>query len=124
MSSENRPRTPAGLGSRGGKFWRETVAEFDLSGAELHILQEACRTLDDLDRLAGMVETYGATVLGSQGQPVVNPALTEARGQRMALHRLVSALALPDDDGKVTPTAVSMAARKASQARWARVERA
>jgi len=120
MSSEKRPRTPPGLAARGRRFWRDTVAEFDLSGAELHLLQEACRTLDDLDRLAGMVEQYGPTVTGSQGQPVVNPALTEARGQRLALHRLVSALALPDDDGQTTPSAVSTAARKAAQARWSR----
>lgn len=122
--SRARPRTPPGLGPRGGRFWRDTVADFELSGAELQLLHEACRTLDDLDRLSGMVEKYGPTVLGSQGQPVVNPALTEARGQRLALHRLVAALALPDDDGKTTPTAVSTAARKAAQARWARVERA
>ena len=115
MSSDKRPRTPPGLAARGRRFWRDTVAEFDLSGAELHLLQEACRTLDDLDRLAGMVEQYGPTVTGSQGQPVCNPALTEARGQRLALHRLVSALALPDDDGQ-RPVGGLTAARKAAQA--------
>ena len=120
MSSEKRPRTPPGLAARGRRFWRDTVAEFDLSGAELHLLQEACRTLDQLDALAAAVERDGSMVLGSQGQPVIHPAITEARGQRLALHRLVSALALPDDDGQTTPSAVSSAARKAAQARWSR----
>lgn len=120
----NPPRAPKNLQTRGRRFWRATVAEYDLSDAELELLREACTTLDDLDRLAEAIAKDGPMVLGSQGQPVLHPAVTEARGQRLALHRLVSALALPDDDGKVTPTAVSMAARKAAQARWARVERA
>jgi hypothetical protein len=94
------------------------VAEFDLSDAELQVLAECCRTLDDLDRLAALVDEYGPMVKGSQGQPVVNGALTEARGQRAILHRLVAALQLPDPDEKPMPTAASMRGRKAAQTRW------
>lgn len=118
MSTQSTPRAPTGLGPRGRRFWRGTVGEFDLSGAELEILAEACRTLDDLDRLAEMVAENGATVKGSQGQPVVNPALTESRGQRLALHRLVSALQLPDADDAPIPTAAQMRGKRAAQVRW------
>ncbi|MGN7247102.1 terminase [Janibacter anophelis] len=118
MSKPTIPKAPSGLGARGTRFWRSTLAEFDLSDAEREILAEACRTLDDLDRLAGMVAEHGSMVTGSQGQPVLNPALTEARGQRLALHRLVAALQLPDADDAPIPTAVQMRGKRANQARW------
>lgn len=118
MSDVKIPKAPAGLGARGRKFWRSTLADFELSGAEQEILAEACRTLDDLDRLAGLVAEHGSMVIGSQGQPVLNPALTEARGQRLALHRLVAALQLPDADDEPIPTAVQMRGKKAAQTRW------
>lgn len=118
MSTTKIPNAPAGLGSRGRKFWRSTLGEFELSDAEQEILAEACRTLDDLDRLAGLVAEHGSMVTGSQGQPVLNPALTEARGQRLALHRLVAALQLPDAEDAPIPTAVQMRGKKAAQTRW------
>ncbi len=118
MSADRLPRAPAGLSSRGQRFWRDTLAEFDLTDAELAILTEACRTLDDLDRLAGAVAAHGVMVKGSAGQDVINPALTEARGQRAVLHRLLAALALPDPDGKTVPTTTSLNARRAAQSRW------
>lgn len=118
MTKPKTPPAPPGLGARGRRFWRSTLAEFDLSDAEREILAEACRTLDDLDRLAEMVKDHGPMVTGSQGQPVLNPALTEARGQRLALHRLVAALQLPDADDAPIPTAVQMRGKKAAQTRW------
>jgi hypothetical protein len=120
MTEASRPRSPAGLGARGRRFWRDTVGDFDLSDAELAVLVEACRTLDDLDRLADVVAALGPMVTGSAGQPVVNPALTEARGQRAILHRLVSALQLPDPENKPMPTAASTRGHKAAAARWQR----
>jgi len=110
---------PADLASRGRKFWRETVGSFELTKAELEILREVCRTLDDLDRLAACVLADGAMATGSAGQPVVNPAVSEARGQRAVLHRLVAALALPDDEGAVLPSVQKLRAQKAAANRWA-----
>lgn len=113
-----KPTAPRGLGARGLRFWTHTVEAFDLTDGELEVLHEACRTLDNLDQLAAAVERDGATTLGSAGQTVVNPCLTEARGQRLALHRLVAALALPDDDGEAMPSVGTLRARKAAAARW------
>ena len=109
---------PAGLGVRGRRFWRETASKYELSGPETELLTEVCRTLDDLDVLAAAVTAAGATVVGSQGQPVVNPALTEARGQRQALHRLLAALALPDDEDVALPSVQRLRASRAASARW------
>ena len=121
MTSTDTPkrrRSPAGLGARGARFWRASTGSFDFSEAEFHLLEEACRTLDDLDRLAEAVASDGAMTRGSAGQPVVHPALTEARGQRLALHRLLAALQLPDEDGATIPTSTSMRASTAARGRW------
>ncbi len=109
---------PAGLQNRGRKFWRDTVQTYDLSAAELSILVETCRTMDNLDLLALSIADDGAMVAGAAGQPVVNPALTEARGHRAILHRLVSALNLPDSEGESVPSVQSVRAKRAAAARW------
>ena len=115
-------RAPSGLKARGRSFWAATIGVFDLSDSEFEILAEVCRTLDTLDSLAGVAERDGPMVVGSAGQPVLNPALTEARGQRIVLHRLLSALELPDEAG--APAVVSSrsaSGKAAARARWAGV---
>jgi len=109
---------PAGLASRGRRFWRSTSGEFELTTAELELLTEACRVLDNLDALAATIAELGPVVAGSQKQPVVNPALTEARGQQLVLHRLLAALALPDDQGEVLPSVQRLRASRAASVRW------
>ena len=121
MTSQDAPprrRPPVGLQTRGKAFWRASVADFDFSTAETALLEEACRCLDRLDLLAATIAQLGAMVTGSQGQPVVNPALTEARGQQLILHRLLAALRLPDAEGEAVPTGRSMSATQAATARW------
>ncbi len=108
------------FGPRGTAFWTSTTNQFDLTEAEHELLAEACRTLDNLDDLAATIATDGVTTTGSAGQTVVHPALTEARGQRVVLHRLLAALALPDDEGVPVQTARSSSARAAANARWNR----
>lgn len=117
MSTKIRP-APRGLGQRGRRYWREILGTFALSDSELHLLMEVCRTLDTLDQLAESVAKDGATVAGSAGQVVVNPCITEARGQRVVLHRLISALNLPDEDGAAIPTAHSQRGKAANAVRW------
>ncbi|BDZ60858.1 hypothetical protein Lsed01_00176 [Demequina sediminis] len=111
--------TPDGLGSRGARFWTATLEAYELSDSETPLLLEACRTLDNLDALAQAVADHGAMTVGSMGQPVVNPALTEARGQRIVLHRLLAALALPDEDGEAIPTGAQQRGKASAAKRWA-----
>lgn len=113
-----RRRAPDGLRGRGKRFWRATTAAYEFTDAEFALLEEACRTLDSLDLLAAAISTDGAMATGSTGQPVVHPALTEARGQRLVLHRLIAALALPDEDGQAVPTGRALAAGAAARVRW------
>ena len=111
-------RKPRGLLARGGAFWVASTAEFEFSTAETALLEEARRCIDRHDALAEAIASLGPMVAGSTGQPVVNPALTEARGQQVVLHRLIGALQLPDDQGQAVPTGRTASASTAAKARW------
>jgi hypothetical protein len=89
-----KPRTPEGLRAPGKRLWASIVDVFDLDEHELAMLVEACRTVDVLDLLDARVRSEGPTVTGPQGVKA-NPALVEARQQRIALARLLAVLRLP-----------------------------
>jgi hypothetical protein len=113
------PKPPPGLGPRGLAFWTVTASEFELTEGELAILREACRTLDTLDALAEVIATGGPMAKGSAGQPVLHPAVAEARAQRLVLHRLLSALNLPDPEGTPQVTSArSASSRQKARQRW------
>lgn len=123
MSTASTPRPPSGLGTRGRKFWRDTVRLYDFDTAEQQLLVEVCRTLDRLDALEAVVAQDGPTITGSMGQTIVHPAIGEARQQRVVLARLVAALELPTEDGPTSTLSMTNAsdkARHAAQARWSR----
>lgn len=116
------PRAPSGLKARGRRFWRETVAEHELSRPELALLEEIARTIDDIDLLHAAVRSDGVTTAGSTGQVRAHPALVELRAQRQVLGRLVAQLGLEDEDGTpqlLTPaTAKGRKGAKAANTRW------
>lgn len=110
---------PAGLSTRGAAYWQRVVQVFELDGAELELLHEACRTLDVLDDLAAAVAEQGVTVRGSTKQIRLHPALAEARAQRLALARLLAALELPAEDGStLVESDATRRGRTAANARW------
>lgn len=59
---------------------------------ELALLLEACRTVDALGELSAIVEREGA-MLGGRA----NPALVEARAQRLVFARVLASLRLSND---------------------------
>jgi len=71
------PTQPRGLGARGDAYWRHTVATYTQSESE---------------HLRAAVEHDGVVVTGAAGQPRGHPLLTELRGHRGALARLVAQL--------------------------------
>lgn len=114
-------RAPSGLNARGKAFWTQITEVFDLDSAELEVLKEACRTLDEIETLKAAAVEHGPMVKGSAGQLTVNPALIELRQARSAFERMVKALSLPaDEDEQLTAAerGVSEDASKAAQARW------
>lgn len=110
---------PAGLQSRGRAFWTHATDVYDLSRSELELLTEACRLMDEAESLRQAIEDNGTTVAGSTGQPRVHPAIGELRQHRLALGRLLSQLALPDEEDDVLPTPLQARGRAAAGKRWA-----
>lgn len=92
------PRAPSGLGTAGRALWRSVTAEFTFGASEMAVLTAACRQADDIVLLETSIAADGVTVLGSQGQPRLNATFTEVRQARLALAKLLGALALPDED--------------------------
>jgi hypothetical protein len=110
---------PKGLGARGRAFWRTVQADYDLDVAEIELLVEVCRALDECEALHAVVERDGRTVPGSRGQVVAHPALSELRSTRLMLGRLLAQLELPDEDGSSLPTPLQARGRRAASSRWA-----
>jgi Phage terminase, small subunit len=100
------------------------LAEWECSPAELELLAEACRTLDELQALRRAVAREGATVKGSQGQRRAHPALTELRLGRGELRRLLDALGLEAAagaaEGEEVVSLTSRRAQRAARTRWDR----
>lgn len=95
--STTTPKPPRGLGTSGRALWRAVMTDYELTEHEATILREACRTADALDGLQSLIDADGLMSATSQG-PRVHPALVEARQQRIAFARLVTALRIPIDD--------------------------
>ena len=115
------PRAPRGLDTGGKALWREMHRTFDFEDEPhvLAILEQACRTRDEIDRLEQAMEGQPYVVMGSAKQVQVHPLVSEARIQRKALAELLRALGLPGNEDEDDPRARRRAAAKtAAQARW------
>jgi hypothetical protein len=116
-------RAPLGLDNAGKELWKATHAVFDFEDEPhlLAILEQACRTRDEIDRLEAGMEGQPLTVAGSKDQLVIHPLVAELRFQRAALATLLGRLGLPDNGDPDDPHARrSAAGRKAARARWNR----
>jgi len=86
---------PKDLSVVGADFWTTYLKEnsvTELRPDVRSILHEVCRTHDAIELLQAEVATQGVLESGSQGQVVINPAVPEARQQRVLLRQLLTAL--------------------------------
>jgi hypothetical protein len=118
-------RQPAGFDAAGKRLWKSVVDIFDLDEEphKVQVLTQACRVADIIAELDEHATEAPLTVRGSQGQPVIQPTLAEARFQRALLAQLLGRLGLPDnnaDDADDPKTRRRKAARTAAKARWDR----
>lgn len=126
MTKKKMPGAPPALQKAGTDLWEATAKVYDLSGHELALLAQACRTLDVCEGLWRAVKKQGYSVQGSMGQTVANPLLQELRQQRSLFASLVRALDLPDVEAEasseVTPLTdvATLQQRAAGLSRWAK----
>jgi pyruvate/2-oxoglutarate dehydrogenase complex dihydrolipoamide acyltransferase (E2) component len=117
------PDEPKGLGEEGRALWSSVVtglpAGWEFDERETAILTLAARQADDLAALQAVIAREGPIAVGSTGQPVVHPAVAEARQARLAIGRLLGQLGVPDEAGS-RGTAASMRGQRAARARWGR----
>lgn len=119
-------KPPAGMGNPGRALWRQIAKALPEAWAfderELALLRTACRQADDLSKLETVIKSEGVMSTGSAGQPVVHPAVTEARQGRLAMGRILGQLSLPDEEEQPR-TAAGKRAQRAASSRWARDRR-
>lgn len=115
-----KPRTPSGLGDAGRALWRRLVGVFEFAEHELALLEVACRQADDVAALEALIREQGLVVEGSAGQQRLSAAVTEVRQGRLALAKILGALALPDENDKPM-TESARRAQHAARARWGQV---
>lgn len=109
---------PKGLSASSRKLWTAVTGKYDLRADELRVLEDACRESDLIDALGEAAESAEMIVTGSQGQPVINPLISELRQHRATLAGLLRQLKLPDEAD--TSEARSTQARAAANARWSK----
>lgn len=113
-------RKPSGIGTSGTPLWSAVTGTYELRPDELRVLEAACRTLDELNRIEKALTTAPLTVKGSQGQEVAHPLLSQAVAHRRLYAGLVKQLDLPDEaGGSAVPSALSEKRRTAANMRWA-----
>ncbi len=114
-------RAPAGLGPRGRRLWRAVTTDFEMTISERELLTEACRTIDNCERLENALRDEPLTTAGSRGQVVAHPLAAELRSERLLLAKFLGQLGLPDDEGEAGSwdgLTATQRARKAAHARW------
>lgn len=82
---------PAGLGERGRRMWRESLAIWSLTPAHLVLLEEACRIADRLELLDSILRGSSADVNVDVAQFAdISALLSESRQQSAALKALLA----------------------------------
>jgi hypothetical protein len=111
-------KSPTGMGASGASLWKSIAGVYDLRADEKRVLEDACRESDLVDFLEAELKDAEPIVRGSQGQPVINPLISEVRQHRSTLASLLRQLRLPDETD--TAERRSSQAREAANARWSR----
>lgn len=112
--------TPSGLLKGSAKLWADITTKYVMRSDELRILEDACREMDLVDRMQDELTDAPMTTIGSQGQNVPNPLLSEIRQHRAMVKTLIASLKLPDDGAGDSAGAISSQARAAANARWSK----
>ena len=82
---------PAGLGGRGRRMWRDSLAIWSLTPAHLVLLEEACRIADRLELLDSILRAQSKEVNAASLEfSDFSAQLAESRQQSAALKALLA----------------------------------
>lgn len=114
--------------SAGERLKAAILAVYQLDSGELVLLDQVVALCDVLVRVNEQVAALeDLTAVGSAGQTIEHPLLRAQRSYSVTLAKLVEAMRLPapgaspDEEGE---SAVTLAARRAANARWAKARAA
>lgn len=111
------PPPPNCLGDAGVATWRSLTKAFQFHNGELVILEQLCKTQDEIADMEESLDEFGPMILGSRGQRVLNPVYGQIAAHRSLLDRLMLSLALPFD-GEQVGRRRSPQAKAAVNTRW------
>ncbi|WP_062365860.1 P27 family phage terminase small subunit [Gordonia sp. QH-12] len=111
--------TPSGLGTKGLRIWTDAVGEFDLTEAQLVILEGACRQADQIDELYDQLAKLDGNyrVRGSMGQPTAAPELDQIRKAQAEMRTALASIGLTkpqDAEQAIEPAKASGVVKRAS----------
>lgn len=112
---------PEGLAERGARLWAEVTAGRTLNPASAVLLGEACRAIDRLDKLDGLLRGEVATWVSVYEPPqggdlelIIDRAAAEARQLQTALTGMLKQLGVGKGAAKTEGSSVdALAARRA-----------
>jgi phage terminase small subunit len=102
MAENKAPAAPPGLEGPGRKLWKDVLADYELSPAEMSVLEVACRALDRMRAAEKVLAAEGLTVSGRWG-PQPHPLILVARDAGTQLRAAIKQLKveLDADDGRI-----------------------
>ena len=86
---------PRGLKAHGKAVWDNVVDNYTIDPAETVVLEQLCKTIDQIDAIDAEMSTMGIIVAGSKGQPTVNGLIRARMDLVKLVDQLSRSLSLP-----------------------------
>lgn len=110
----------AKLGKRGAWLWDQVTGTYSLRPDDTMLLEDACHTLDLIDKIEAQLVGAELLLVGAYDQPIANPLIDQVKAHRSVMARLLGQLKLPNVAGVQAELDRTDRARNAANARWGR----
>jgi P27 family predicted phage terminase small subunit len=91
------PEPPAELQQAGRQLWRTVMERYDIEDTHAQLLKLACLSADSAAAMRKQIKEEGATVTGSQGQPVAHPLIAAESAAEKRIEKFLRTLGLFDE---------------------------